>query len=390
MPSNFDSNATDLEDIFAPRSWFKLGPALFAWGTGGPYSYGALGLNDTIFRSSPTQVGRLTNWQHVSGAVSNGTSAIKTDGTLWTWGYNGSFGALGLNSTVATSSPVQIGTGLDWKTSSSSYSMFAIKAGGTLWCWGRPTHGTLGLNNTIARSSPTQVGTSSDWLSVSAGRYHALATKINGTLWSWGSDGGGGNSGLLGLNDTILRSSPTQIGTSTGWTGTVLSAGQNASFIVRNDGTMWSFGASYFGQLGLNDNFNRSSPTQIGTLTNWRNVSFWSNSALATKTDGTLWSWGYGTYGGLGLNSTISRSSPVQIGTLSNWRSVASSFRIAFSIKTDGTLWGWGANSNNYGKLGLSDSINRSSPVQIGTLTNWKSVSFRNAAVFATLNFTTI
>ena len=395
MPSNFDSNATDLEDIFAPRSWFKLGPALFVWGNGGAGSYGALGLNDTVHRSSPTQVGALTNWQSILTGVNLNTLAIKTDGTMWTWGYNSIFGSLGLNSNSAAgsrSSPVQIGAGSDWKSISTSYSSLAIKTTGTLWSWGGDRGGVLGLNisgGTSHRSSPTQIGASTDWKNISIGSYHALATKINGTLWSWGFGIATVSEGALGLNDSIGRSSPTQVGTSTDWTNNSIVASNRMSSLIRGDGTLWTFGAGPFGSLGLNSIVYRSSPTQVGTLSDWRNISHSSSHALATKTDNTLWSWGYGDSGGLGLNSTINRSSPVQVGTLSNWRSTSNSFKSSFAIKTDGTLWAWGFTISN-GTLGLNNNISRSSPVQVGTQTNWRSVSAGGGSTAATLDFTSI
>jgi alpha-tubulin suppressor-like RCC1 family protein len=43
------------------------------------------------------------------------------------------------------------------------------------------------------------------------------------------------------------------------------------------------------------------------------------------------------------------------------------------AIKTDGTLWGHGGNGN--GQVGDSTITDRSSPVQIGSLTKWLSVA---------------
>jgi alpha-tubulin suppressor-like RCC1 family protein len=54
----------------------------------------------------------LTNWLSVSAAFLH-SAAVKTDGTLWTWG-NGSIGRLGDGTTVSKSSPVQIGALTDW------------------------------------------------------------------------------------------------------------------------------------------------------------------------------------------------------------------------------------------------------------------------------------
>jgi alpha-tubulin suppressor-like RCC1 family protein len=94
---------------------------------------------------------------------------------------------------------------------------------------------------------------------------------------------------------------------------------------------------------------------------------------LVVKTDGTLWSFGINFYGQLGLSNTVYRSSPVQVGGLTNWKYVTGGYYHTAAIKTDGTLWCWGYNI--FGHLGLSDQINRSSPVQVGSLTTWKQVT---------------
>ena len=86
-----------------------------------------------------------------------------------------------------------------------------------------------------------------------------------------------------------------------------------------------------------------------------------------------FWTWGRNAYGQLGLNDTTDRSSPVQVGALTNWRQITGGYNYTSAIKTDGTLWTWGRNA--YGQLGLGDSTNRSSPVQVGSLTNWRQVA---------------
>jgi alpha-tubulin suppressor-like RCC1 family protein len=81
-----------------------------------------------------------------------------------------------------------------------------------------------------------------------------------------------------------------------------------------------------------------------------------------------LWIWGYNVYGALGDGTTVSKSSPIQIGTLTNWKQVVCGQYHTTAIKTDGTLWAWGF--NNYGQLGDNTRVNKSSPIQVGTLTN--------------------
>ena len=98
--------------------------------------------------------------------------AIKTDGTLWSWGKN-NWGHLGHNNQANYSSPTQIGSDTTWSkvAVSGEFKVKAIKTDGTLWSWGYNNKGQLGLNQPTSThvSSPTQVGSESDW------------TKIGGT-----------------------------------------------------------------------------------------------------------------------------------------------------------------------------------------------------------------
>ena len=86
-----------------------------------------------------------------------------------------------------------------------------------------------------------------------------------------------------------------------------------------------------------------------------------------------LYIWGVNQHGQIGDGTVTNRSSPVQVGALTNWLLVASGLYNSIATKEDGTLWSWG--QNNYGKLGLGDAISRSSPVQVGALTTWKNLA---------------
>jgi alpha-tubulin suppressor-like RCC1 family protein len=295
-------------------------------------------------------------------------SPSNSAGSLWGWGDN-TDGQLGLNNVTNVSSPVQIGSLTDWKqVSMGGYHTTAIKTDGTLWSCGNNLYGQLGLNDTTKRSSPVQIGSLTNWKLVSCGRYHTTAIKTDGTLWVWGYN----NQGQLGLNNVTNISSPVQVGTMTDWK--TLTGNLYNTFSVKNDGSLWGWGGNIFGQLGLNDYIYRSSPVQIGSLTNWKQVSMSSVfSVAAIKTDGSLWGWGTNTNGQIGLGNTTEYSSPVQVGTMTNWKTLSTGgVANVLATKTDGSLWAWGY---NYGGLGLGDSLARSSPIQVGSLTNWKSVS---------------
>ena len=349
--------------------------------------FGELGAGNVTYRSSPIQIGSLTNWQSIYSAIGV-TMAIRSDGTLWACGYN-SKGALGVattNEIANRSSPVQVGSLPTWKfvTTGGGTSMTAaIKIDGTLWTWGSNASGLLGQatasipNPPLARSSPMQVGSLTDWKQVSIGSNHALAVKTNGTLWTWG-DNTNGQLGL-GVASSLAagrRSSPVQIGSLTNWKY-VSAAYSFSSAAIKTDGTLWTWGYNNSGGLGQGNITSYSSPVQVGLLTNWKSVSAGEgggqNTLFAIKTDGTLWSCGDNRHGVLGHGDVVSRSVLTQVGLLNNWMMVSSNYRHANFIKTDGTLWACGYNL--YGNLGLGDILKRSSPVQVGSLTNWKTVS---------------
>ena len=346
--------------------------------TAGNNDSGQLGLGNLTAYSSPKQIGSLTNWAAAAGS-SNGTAAIDSSNKLWTWG-TGTTGGLGLGDTNNRSSPTQVGALTNWsKISGGEASFMSIKTDGTLWGWGNGRFGKLGLGNTTYYSSPKQVGSLSNWASIYSGTWNSFAIKTDNTAWVWGYN----LNGQLGLNDVTDRSSPVQLGSAGEWSS--FSIGNGLAHGIKTDGSMWAWGYNGAGNLGLGTTTaDRSSPVQIGTLTTWLQVACSRYGSLAIKTDGTLWGWGKNQFGQLGIGDTVDRSSPVQVGALSNWSKLprnqgAQGFSLA--IKTNGTLWAWG--NGTYGRLGLNSTAYYSSPVQVGALTTWYDVDRTNFTMVA-------
>ena len=325
---------------------------LWAWGLN---NYGMLGQNNRTDYSSPVQIPGTT-WSRVLRGSNSQSGAINTSGELWVWGWN-QYGQLAQNSRTQYSSPVQVPG--SWTYGATNMrGIAAVNTSGELWIWGDNEYGQLGQGNQTKYSSPVQVpGTT--WVDVAAGKGQVKATKTDGTLWVWGYN----HRGQLGVNDTTNYSSPKQVPGTTWTLSNNTTTGQQASRMLKTDGTMWSWG--YNGGLGLNDGVKYSSPVQIhGGGTDWSNIGGSSYQAIAVKTDGTLWMWGTNGPGALGQNDRTSRSSPIQVGSDNTWAvGVIPNSGMTLAAKIDGTLWGWG--NNDYGQLGQNSNIKYSSPVQI-------------------------
>ena len=306
----------------------------WAAGLGGLMGINQPGFPPTsINHSSPVQLAGTWSDAWARSAQGN-VVATKADGTLWTWGSN-QHGMLGLNQAYGPgekknrSSPCQVGTDTDWALHDGGVScgyeyMFAMKQNGTLWMWGKNDNAGMGVGQPFnyRRSSPTQLGTETTWEYIVSGSQggNSVAKKTDGSLWVWGGSGG------LGIPGSPPKNSPVQLGTGTDWAGATV--GGTAAFVTKTDGSLWVWGNANYGKLGLNgpNNQNMSSPMQIPGTWKMNNNSFAqiNYATLVIKQDGTLWSWGNNNKGQLGLNQPTNddRSSPAQVGTATNWLAV--------------------------------------------------------------------
>ncbi|MCL2026082.1 MAG: hypothetical protein FWG92_04675, partial [Leptospirales bacterium] len=257
----------------------------------------------------------------------------------------------------------------------------AIKNDGTLWTWGHNEWGQLGDGTTIQCSVPVQENTkANDWKTVYAGVSHTAAIKNDGTLWTWG----GNYFGQLGDETTTHRNIPVQENTkANNWKE--VCAGYQYTAAIKDDGTLWTWGYNNFGQLGDGTTKRRNIPVQENTkANNWKAVSARYQYTAAIKDNGTLWAWGNNEYGQLGNGTTKRQNIHIQENTKANdWKEVCAGAYHTTAIKNDGTLWAWGHNSS--GQLGDGTTTQRNIPVQENTKTNdWKKVcagAYHTAAI---------
>jgi alpha-tubulin suppressor-like RCC1 family protein len=332
-------------------------------------------VGDPAFTLNATSSGAsAVSYQIVAGATSasvsgNTVTLTSTPGTVTIKAVAGS--ALPKYQTFVLAAA---GSGFT-QISASKAAEFAlgIRSNGTLWGWGAGTYGRLGDASTSTRRVPVQAGTATNWRQVSAGTDHSVGTRTDGTLWAWGRN----NNGQIGQGSTTTAqyTSPTQIGTATDWAWVV--AGANHNVAVKTNGTLWAWGLNTSNQVGDGSTTLRSAPVQIGTATTWSQLGHQLHAGadftLAIRTDGTLWAWGLNSSGQLGDGTTTNRNAPVQIGTVTTWSRVACTSASAAALRSNGTLWTWG--NNGSGQLGDESLTQRTSPAQLGTATTWQLIT---------------
>ena len=250
-----------------------------------------------------------------------------TDGKVWGWGYNanGQLGNGSTGNTESRPLQVMINgtTPLDGVTAiaaGSSHSL-ASKSDGTVWSWGANNNGQLGDGTTVRKLNPVQVKISAteeltDVTAVTAGS-HSLALKSDGTVWSWGYN----NRGQLGDGTDVTRNRPVQVkvGATEELTDvTAISTFNMHSLALKSDGTMWAWGSNTSGQLGDGSTEDRKRPVQVmisetEELTGVTAISAGNDHSLALKNDGTAQASGWNKYGQLGIGGDDDRKVSVKI-----------------------------------------------------------------------------
>ena len=242
-----------------------------------------------------------------------------------------------------------------WLASASSLCRhsLALTADSVVWSWGKGGWGQLGHGDQQNQPLPKKVEAfaAQRVLAVSAGGDHNLALTADGAVWSWGE----GVFGKLGHGDLLQRHLlPKKVEAFAGRRVVALSAGGHHSLALTADGAVWSWGNSYFGQLGHGNQQNQLLPKQVEAFAGQRVVAVSAGAAhsLALTADGALWSWGDGARGRLGHGDTQSQPQPKKVEAFADQRVIAASAGAfhSLAITADGDVFTWGKGES--GNLG--------------------------------------
>lgn len=363
--------------------------SLWMWGNNeqGRLGNGGFGNVQTkggfVYQAIPIKV--MDNVVSISCGVSQ-TAVIKTDGSLWMWGYFDD------SKRESVLTPVKVMDNVIAVSCGREYTA-AIKTDGSLWMWGRNQHGQLGTGIPKDEAAPVKIMDNVAYVSCSSWG-HTAAIKTDGSLWMWGENGRGqlGNGGggdTAWSQDAVVQSVPVKVMANVA----SVSCGYTHTAAVKADGSLWAWGYNGEGQLGNGrkyntdngpfDRFYQTVPVKI-----MDGVSFVScdSHTAAIKTDGSLWVWGDNTAGKLGNGYVGDRTNndghgdyPVQtvpIKLMDNAAAVSCGSLQTYIVKTDGSVWACGR--TEWGELGNGGASNgvdnygyamQTTPVQLSGLT---------------------
>nr|WP_148266557.1 hypothetical protein [Methanocella arvoryzae] len=302
---------------------------------------------------------------------------VLSNGTVWAWGSN-SYGQCSPDiheNNIDANCPVMV-AGLSDITAVSARlcsTSLALKSDGTVWAWGSNTGGGLG------RGIPTAYDASDDFwkpepvpgltnvIAIAASPQTALALKDDGTVWAWGmNDRGQLGTEAIPMGDFSYASSPVQV---EGLSDVkAIATGCQNGFAVKNDGTVWAWGAGssvLSSQHGYKVGVART-PVLVPGFTDVKSLSIGGSHALLLKNDGSVWAWGSDWRGALGINSSAydtpdcyNTRTPVQVPGLADVVAIDVSNGHSVALCGDGSVWSWGANYGGQIGDGSLEDVNR-------------------------------
>jgi alpha-tubulin suppressor-like RCC1 family protein len=333
----------------------KSDGSVWTWGNN---SDGQLGTGDYITRTVPAKVTPIKSVIAVAAGDYH-TLALRNDGTVWSWGYN-NYGQLGDGTVnVASDTPILVKnlSGIISIAAGAGHSI-ALRNDGTVWAWGNNIDGQLGNGSTVNSNLPVQVSGLSGMTAISAGWLHSVALRSNGTVWAWGAN----SDGQLGNNTLITpQTTPAQVSNLSGVTA--IAAGGYHTVSLKSDSTVWTWGKNDNGQLGNGTIFQSSLPVEAMALNGVTAIAAGGAYTVALKSDFKVWMWGNDSYYTMPFIGSVNSSTPVEMVGISNAYKIAAGYFHTIIMKSDSSVNACGY--NNAGQLGNGTASLSTTPVQV-------------------------
>lgn len=315
------------------------------------------------YSTTPVQVSSLTGVTKISlGGLH--TCALKSDGTVWCWGYGGD-GQLGNGAVANSSTPVQV-SGLADVTdfSAGGNTTCAIKNDGTVWCWGEGSNGQIGDGNNNDRNSPLQVSGLTSVIEVASVYGSHCALKNDSTVWCWGA----GTAGQLGNSASLDSNTPVQ---TTGIANAVSLDGSRygAHFCtLLSDYTIKCWGQNDSMQLADTTSTNRNAPivpTGLPASYSAREISLGASHSCLVLQNSQVYCWGIYSSGqqtpGSVQPANVAHNPPTLVSLSIEIKFIYAGNQTTCALDQSDYLYCWGL--NNLGQTGTGTSINQFSPI---------------------------
>lgn len=387
--TNTAVSTTTSPTIFYAHSVAFRNSSTVAWGYN---AQGQLGIGSGESKSTPTLVNGIVGFDGIAVGGAHTLAFQNVSGAaMKSWGNNG-FGQLGNDNSGSSSTPVTVVqsngkaplAGVKAVAAGGNHSL-ALRRDGTVWAWGYNGYGQLGVNSFASSSSAVKVegvpgvnALPADIIKIAAGGSHSLAVDAQGRVWAWGYNG----YGQLGDSTVVDKLVPVRVNFPVGVIIKEIAAGGSHSLALDSDNNVWAWGYNVFGQLGVAPQANAqysSIPEKVQVnnipITALK-ISAGLDHSLSLGTDGTtLYAWGFNGYGQLGRGGAVPsvpdatpQPTPQAVsgipGTILDIRATGH-YSLAFT--TNGNVWAWGDNA--YNQLGDGTTTSRSTPQRVSGYT---------------------
>jgi alpha-tubulin suppressor-like RCC1 family protein len=297
----------------------------------------------------------------------------ESNGKIWAWGKN-DFGQLGREADQGSLLPVSTLRIAQIKAIECGITHNLILGiDGNLWAWGSNASCQLARSEvTVSKSAdPLKISSIDGIVQIGCGSSHNIVLKNDGSVWAWGFS----SEGRLGLdlqNYNINVDVPGRISDLSDIQS--ISVGKiGHNFAIVNDGTVWGWGMNEEGQLGIGSYEDAYLPRKIPGLNNVNDIQAGAYHTIILKNDGTVWACGDNTFGQLGNSSVINSNVPIRIESLDNVSQIICGGYYSFAIKNDSTVWAWG--NNGYGQFGNGTTAGSYEPIYIENINDFEQIS---------------